>query len=163
MGLRPVVVVEAAVAHQIVPSPVPLRGPHLGQVGEYVIVRDLDGVAPDHDVQSGVPLVAAGGQGDMRVGPEVDGLLLSGTGAEVEGPIGPDRNQRRDVRPAAGPDGGDPEQLGRFQHLAGLIPSGGDRVRSTDPLVKGGHWGSHRHTSRSSAAAGLGAAGQLPE
>ena len=41
------------------PSSVPFRGPRLGEAFEGVVVRDLDGVALNHNVYSSVPLVAA--------------------------------------------------------------------------------------------------------
>jgi len=56
------------------------------QARERVIVGDLNGVALDDDVQSCVPLVAAGRQDHVRVDPQVDGLLLGEAGAEVDGP-----------------------------------------------------------------------------
>jgi hypothetical protein len=73
-------VVKAAVAHQELPSSVPLGSPRLGEAFEHVIVGDLDGVALDHDVEPFVPVVAAGRQNHVCVHGkrnmvEHDGLL----------------------------------------------------------------------------------------
>src|ERR1022692_2491041 len=84
-GIR---VEEIAVAHVELPSPVPLRGPCRGEAPEGGIVGDPDGVALDHHVKPAIPAVAAGRQDHMRAGAQVDGLLLGGASAEVDGSLG---------------------------------------------------------------------------
>jgi hypothetical protein len=64
---------------------------------ERVLVSDLSGVAFDHDVQLLVPVVAAGGQDHVRVGAHVGVLLRLGAGGEVDGSVGPDRDDRGDI------------------------------------------------------------------
>src|SRR5215467_2780856 len=145
-------VVEAAVAHLVLPLPGPLRGPRLGEAVERGGVGDLDRVSFDHDVKPRVPVVSPGQQDHVRVAPEVDRLLLGGAGAEVDGAVGPHGHERGDVRPAVCPDRGDPEQLGILERLAGLVPAGGDRIRIAESLVQAGHWGGHRSTSFRSLA-----------
>jgi hypothetical protein len=48
--LSSLLVMEAAVADCVVPSPVPLDGPRLGEALERAIVGDWDGVAFDDDI-----------------------------------------------------------------------------------------------------------------
>src|SRR5271170_7257839 len=81
---RETFVVKRAVADGELPSSVPFAGPRLGQALERVLVGDPDGVALDDHIEPGVPLVAAGRQHHVRVGPQVDGLLLTGAGGEVD-------------------------------------------------------------------------------
>jgi hypothetical protein len=76
---------------------------------ERAIIRELDGVALNHDVYSCVPVIAAGCQNYVRIATQVDTLLLGRAGAEVDGFVEPDGNERRNVRPTIGPDGRDPE------------------------------------------------------
>ena len=116
-------VMEPAVAYLVSPTPVPFGGPRRCNTSEHVIVGDLDGVAFYHDIQPGVPVVAAGGQDHVRVAAQVGGLLLALTGGEMNDPVKPHGNQRRDVRPTIGPDRRDPEQLGRFEYVTGLVHS----------------------------------------
>ena len=142
----PLRVLEGPVADLELPGPVPLRGPRLGQPPEQGLVADLDGVALHHHVQAALPAVAPGGQDYVRAGRQVAGFLLGGPGAEVQRLVQPHRDQRGDVRPAVGPDGGQPEQLGLGQHLAGLGPPGGRCGRFAVPLVERGHWGVHLST-----------------
>ncbi len=62
-----IMVVKAAVAHQVLPSSVPRGSPHLGEAFEHVLVGDPDGVALDHDVEPFLPVVAASRQNHVRV------------------------------------------------------------------------------------------------
>jgi hypothetical protein len=58
---------KSAIAHLVLPLSIPFRGPRPGETLESLIVRDLDGVAFNHDVDSLVPMVAAGEQDDVWV------------------------------------------------------------------------------------------------
>src|SRR5215470_20282864 len=53
-------VMEAAVAHLVLPLPGPLRGPRLGEAVERGGVGDLDRIALDHDVKPRFPVVSPG-------------------------------------------------------------------------------------------------------
>src|SRR6266516_4747799 len=90
-------VAKCAAVHLVLPPPVPLRGPRLGEALEHFVVGEPDGVAHDHHVQPFVPAVAAGDQDHVRVALEVDGLLLGAAGGEVDGPVEPHGNERGDV------------------------------------------------------------------
>jgi len=140
---RPIIFEVKAAATR--PSSVPLRGPGLGEAFEHVIVGNLDGVALDHDIKPCVPVVAAGRQNYVRVPTKVLGLLFSGASAEVDGPIEPHGNQRSDVGRAFGPDRREPEQLGRFEHSARLIPACGYSVRVAESRVDFRHWFVRKH------------------
>src|SRR5262249_34891193 len=100
-------------------------------------------VALDHDIEAPIPAVAAGAEDHVPVAAQVDSLLLAGAGTEVQGVAGPHSHQRRHVRPAIGPDSGNPEQFGLLQRPAGLLPSGRGRVRAAEALVRGGYGGRH--------------------
>jgi len=104
-----VFVVKRAVAHFILPLSVPFPSPGLREAFERVIIRELDGVALNHDVYSCVPVVAASCQNYVRIPIQVDRLLLGCVGAEVDGFVELDSNERSNVRPTIGPDGRDPE------------------------------------------------------
>ena len=64
------------------------------------MVGNRDGVALDNDIKSRVPVIASGRQRDVRVAPQVNGLLLVVAGTEVQRLPDPDRDQRGDVRPS---------------------------------------------------------------
>jgi hypothetical protein len=83
-------------------------------------------------------LVAAGYQDDVRIAAQVEGLLLGGARCEVESFLEPHGNERSDVRSTIGPDGGDPEELRRFESSTGLVPSRGGCVRVAESLVEFG-------------------------
>src|SRR5260221_11543370 len=136
-------VMEAAVACLVLPSPVPLVCPRLSQALQHRVVGDLNGVALDHDVQPVLPVVAAGYEDHVRVAAQVDRLLLARAGGEVNGAVEPDGNQRRDVRPSVCADRANPEELGRLDHLAGLVPSDHERARFAEPRVNICHWPVH--------------------
>src|SRR5262249_16646982 len=76
-------VVQAAVPRLVLPSPIPLRSPRLGETLERLVVGDLNGFAFDHDVEPVIPFVAAGRQYHIGVVAQVNGLLLAGARAEV--------------------------------------------------------------------------------
>src|SRR5207253_9790694 len=86
-------------------------------------------------IEPGLPRIAAGQQNHVRVSTQVRGLLLGGASGEVNGTVEPYGNERGNVGSTVGPDGRDPEQLGSFEHLTGLIPSSVDRVRVAEPPV----------------------------
>src|SRR5690348_5085914 len=144
-------VAKCAGVHLVLPPPVPLHGPRLGEALEHFVVGEPDGVALHHHVQPLVPAIAAGGQDHMRVVFKVDGLLLGAAGGDVDGPVEPYGNERGDVGPTVGPDRGDPEDLGCLERPAGLIPSGGDRGRVAEPGVDLCHWFAHRGAPSDSA------------
>src|SRR5215831_10658808 len=75
-----VFVVKRAVAHFVLPLSVHFLSPGLREAFERVIIRDLDGVALNHDVYSCVP-VAASCQNYVRIPIQVDRLLLGRAGA----------------------------------------------------------------------------------
>jgi len=129
-------VVEGAVADLELPGSVPLRAPRGGEPVQRGVVGDLDGVALDDDVQAAVPVIAPGGEGDVRVRAQVDGLLFGGAGAEVEGAVEPDGRERGDVRPSVGTDGGDPEQLSGLDHPQRVVPGGRCGARFAEPGVE---------------------------
>src|SRR6185437_4565591 len=112
-----------------------------------VLVGDLDRVTFDDHVQPPVPGVAPGAEDHMPVAAQVDGLLLVGAGAEVQGAVGPHGDQWRHVRTAVGPYGGDPEQLGLRQRPAGLLPLSGGRGGIAESLIQGSYRGRHGGTS----------------
>jgi len=114
---------KSAIAHLVLPLSIPFRGPRPGETLESVIiVRDLDGVAFNHDVDSLVPLVAAGEQDDVWVVFQVDGLLIGCAGAKMDSAVKPNRNKRRYVRSAIGQHRTDPEHLRRFEYVTGRFP-----------------------------------------
>src|SRR5215510_5282627 len=104
-----VFVVKRAVAHFILPLSVPFPSPGLREAFERVIIRELDGVALNHDVYSCVPVVAAGCQNYVRIATQVERLSLRSDGAEVDGFVEPDGNERSNVRPTIGPYRRDPK------------------------------------------------------
>src|SRR5262249_51422918 len=140
-------VVEEPVAHLVLPAAVPLPSPGRGQARERVIVSDLDRVTLDHDIQPPVPAVAPGAEDHAPVAAQVDGLLFLPAGAEAERAAGPHGHERGHVRPAVGPDRGDPKQLSLLQRPPGLLPFGSGRGRIAESLVDGGYRGGHRITS----------------
>jgi hypothetical protein len=127
---------EAAVVHLVAPAPVPLRRPRLCQTFEDALVRHLDGLALDDDVEPSFPLVAAGRQDHVLVGSQVYRLLLAGTGGEIDGVIEPDSDEWRDMRSTVGPDGRDPEQLGVLECAASHFPVGRDCVPVAESHVE---------------------------
>jgi hypothetical protein len=135
---------EAALAGAEGPPPVPLSLPRRGERGQLVAVGDLLGAPFDDNVDAGVPRVRSRGQSDVRVGREVERLLLLGAGAEVQRAVVPHGHQRRLVRAPVGPDRGQPGQLGRLQHRPGLIPAGRVAAGLAEALVQGGLRRGHR-------------------
>jgi hypothetical protein len=103
------VVVKGAGACFELPSAVPLPGPRVRKAFENVIVRYLDGVALDNDVDSSVPLIATCRQNDVWVSAQVKRLLFSGTGAEVDRAVEPNGDERSNVWSSIGPDRRDPK------------------------------------------------------
>src|SRR5437870_1232854 len=91
---------EHAVFDLEVPVAVVLAAPQIRQVAQPGFVGQLNTAPFDHDVESVLPLVAAGREHHLRVPDEVHRLLLGWTGAEVEAVVGPYRRQWCDVRPA---------------------------------------------------------------
>ena len=83
-------------------------------------MQDRD--AFDRDVQTALPGIAAGGQDDVLVPPQIDRLLLLAPGAEMQRVVEPDRDEGADIRSTVGTDGGDPEQLGGVKLAAGSVP-----------------------------------------
>src|ERR1700722_974061 len=149
-----VVAPEGAAAGDPLPPPVPLAGERRGGPCEHGVVGNAHRVALDHDVQAPVPLGTAGGQHHVRVGPQVEELLLAFPGGEPDRPLGPRGDHRRDVRPAVGPHGGDPEQLGGLQRLAGLVPARGGGGGVAVALVELGDGRGHRRLSCPGAPGG---------
>src|SRR5688500_6665239 len=144
--------VEGALAPLELPAPVPLRAPGVGESLQRLVVRDLNGVALDDHVEPVVPAVAAGRQDHVRVGAQVDGLLLGVAGAEVEGAVEPDRDERGDVWSPGCTDGGDPEQLRRLDGFHGVVPRGCRGGRVTEPAVERGLRCTHRDSSHVSSS-----------
>src|SRR5579859_7729916 len=88
---------------------IPLGGPDRGDSFERFLVADPHGLAFNHHVEAFLPGVAAGGQNDMWVSPQV-GCLLSIVGnRKVESPVVPHRHERRHMWPAVGPHRCEPE------------------------------------------------------
>jgi hypothetical protein len=56
---RRIFAVKGTVANLILPSPVPLGGPHLDEAFEQALVSNLDGVTLNDDVDPCVPVDAA--------------------------------------------------------------------------------------------------------
>jgi hypothetical protein len=134
---------EAALAGAEGPPPVPLSLPRRGERGQLVAVGDLLGAPFDDNVDAGVPRVRSRGQSDVRVGREVERLLLLGAGAEVQRAVVPDGDQWRDVRAAIGAHGRDPEQLGLRDPRSGLVPREGGRARFGEALIEVRAWLAH--------------------
>ena len=86
-------------------------------------------------------------QHHMRVSAQVGELLLTGARGKPDGPLSPRRDDRGDMRPAIGPDSGNPEQLGGCEDPLGLLPLHSDRSGVAVPLVERGDWRRHRHLS----------------
>ena len=105
------------------------------RVAQPGVVPDLHGAALDHEVESLLPPVGAGGERDVRVPRQVHRLLLRRTRAEVEPAVVPDGRQRRDVRPAVAANRGDPEELGGLEHAEGVRPRRRRRLRITEADV----------------------------
>src|SRR5689334_23345178 len=84
---------DALAARLDLPLTVPLLSPGCGELGQASGVRDALRLALDHHVQTPFPAVASGGQGDLGVRFQVDRLLLSGPGPEMQGVVVPDRDQ----------------------------------------------------------------------
>src|SRR5262249_19872169 len=116
-------VVEAAVAHRKSPSPVPLSGPLFGEALQSCLIGDLESVALDHYVQPVIPLAAACRQYHVRVVLEVDGFLLVRPGTEVQRAVKPHRHRGRNVRSAVSANRAYPEDLGRLDCAARVLPS----------------------------------------
>jgi hypothetical protein len=95
-----------------------------------VLVRDLNGLTLDDDVEALLPLVAAGREDHVRVAPQVDGLLFARAGGKVEGIVEPNGHERRHMGSAIDSDRRNPPKLRLLQHTSGLAPPGRDRVRS---------------------------------
>ena len=70
----------------------------VGQVGQRIQSLDAFGAAFDNDIDTVVPGVGPGGDGDGVAVLEVAGLLLVGAGAEHEAVVDPHPDQWRDVR-----------------------------------------------------------------
>src|SRR5262245_51009321 len=104
-----VFVVKRAVAHFILARSVPFPSPGLREAFERVIIRELDGVALNHDVYSCVPVVAAGCQNYVWIATQIDRFLLRRASAEVNRFVEPDGNERSNVRPTIGPYRRDPK------------------------------------------------------
>jgi hypothetical protein len=130
---------EAAVVHRELPPPVPFALPSLRQSGEYFWVRDLHRIAFNRHVNATTPLVAAGDEDNVRIGAQIEELLLRGASREVERTVDPHRDQRRDMRAFVSPYCADPEQFRGFEQFAGLLPTDGDRRRVAEARIKGGH------------------------
>src|SRR4051794_40443378 len=109
-------VTEAAVLHLVVPAPVPLRAPRLGEAFEHRVICHPRRIAFDDDIQSPIPAVAPGGQDHARIGLQVDGLLLARARRKVNGLVEPHGDERGDVRSTVVTDRRDPEQLSGLQH-----------------------------------------------
>ncbi len=139
-----IVVIKAAVAHQVLPSSVPLGSPHLGEAFEHVMVGDPDGVALNHNVEPFLPVVAAGRQNHVRVPTKVYGLLFGVGSAEVDGLVMPHGNDRRDMRATVSPDRREPKHLGCFEHAMRLLPSRGNGVRVAEARVDFRDWFVHQ-------------------
>src|SRR5690606_9886899 len=137
---------EAVVVHGELPAAVPLVPPRLGQRHEGAPIGDPLGPALDDHVEPAAPVVAPGGDGDVRVGREVHGLLLVWAGAEVQAPGVPHGDERGDVGAAVAADRRQPGELGLLQDLAGGVPRGGRRSWVAEALVELGddvvHWSS---------------------
>ena len=82
-------IVESALARHEAPSSVPLRCPPLGQSLEKCTVGDSASGSFDHNIETYGPVVASGRQNHVCIAPEVDGLLLAGSGAKMDRPIQP--------------------------------------------------------------------------
>ena len=92
---------ERAVSGVVVPSPVPLGRPLLGEAFQDRLFGDAERIALDDEVEAFVPAVAAGHEGDMRVVGNVDGFLFLGAGAEVQGAVEPHGYERHGTYAAA--------------------------------------------------------------
>src|SRR6266567_612256 len=111
------------------------------------MVGDLDRVAFDHDVEPFVPAVAASRQNHMWVSTKVDGLLFGVGSAEVDGPVVPHGNDRRDMRATIGPHRREPKHLGRFEHATRLLPLRDNSVRFAVSRVHFRDWFVHQKNS----------------
>src|SRR6476659_5545025 len=67
-----IMVKKVAVAHEVLPAPVPPSRPHLREAFELLLVGNPDSVALDHDVESFLPAVTAGCQHDVGIALEVE-------------------------------------------------------------------------------------------
>src|ERR1051326_9205631 len=76
--------VKGTFTNLVLPSPIPLGGPHRDQAFEQVFVRNLDSIPFNHDVDPGIPVEAASRQNHMRIPPKIPGLLFGVTRTEVE-------------------------------------------------------------------------------
>ena len=127
---------EAALSDPIAPSPVPLSCPGISEAAELLVVGDPVCVALDDDVESVLPIVAAGRQDHMRAVGEVGGFLLAGSGAEVDrfashtatSGVMCGLPSRRKVVIQKSSDG--------FEYLQGVVPTGGHGVGITEPRVE---------------------------
>jgi hypothetical protein len=93
-----------------------LGRPSVRQRLQGVGVGDPHGDALDDDVLAGAPALrtgAASGPRDVGVGLEVAMLLLVRPGAEGEGAVVPDADERHRVRSTVRANGHDPVELGR--------------------------------------------------
>lgn len=121
-SLAPAWMMKPTVPGLVTPLAVPLGRPRLSQSSQQVIVRDRHGRALDHHVESAGPSVAAAREHHVRIGTQVDGLLLRLTGREVDRVVEPHRDKRTDVRSAVGTDRRDPEELSVVQDPSRLGP-----------------------------------------
>ena len=127
---------EGAVAHLVLPVAVVLRLLHCGKRARRRFIGGLLGPSLDDYVKAGLPAVVAGCERALVIGAEVDGLLLAGTGAEVERAIAPHRRKRRDVRTPVGAHRRDPEQLGRFEDVHDVRPGRRPRAGGAEAGVE---------------------------
>jgi hypothetical protein len=110
--LATVLVLKPVIANRELPLTVPPAGPRLGEERQPLGVGNAGGGSFDDDVETTLPVVAAGCQNLVRVVAEVDRLCSVRSRAEVEGVLEPDGDQGSHMRPSTLSNGRDPEELG---------------------------------------------------
>src|SRR3984893_14020272 len=100
-----------------------LRRERLGDRLQLAVVRDLLGLALEHDIERPCGKVAApGGKDAGGILGQVARLALFRAGAEPNRVAVPDSDERRDVRPAAPANGREPERVSGDDLLEARCP-----------------------------------------
>lgn len=112
LNREPVGMGQGAILRRILPAAVPLQPEGIADLLKHRLISRQPGVTLKNDVNAVIPVAATGRENDVRVGAQVDCLLLIGPGREMQFFTHPHRHEWRDVGSSVGAHRGEPEQLG---------------------------------------------------